>query len=280
MNIVIVSSEMAPYAVAGALGLQVAELADTLTAQGHHVTVIVPQHPASLTRSCKESLQFEVTKQLYIRIRNRDVEGKAKLLKRPYSQSDVLLIEQAEYFNRPDLYQQDGQDFADNCERFVFLSRAALQALQLLKLKPDVIHCFDWETGLIPALLKIEHRATPELSEAATVLTILNLQYQGRFWHWDMELTGLDWKYFNWRQMEFFGQLNLLKTGIVFADTITVSTAETAKAIQFAENGYGLHGVLRQRSEHLIGITDGPRQFLEVYRHALRNDPTETITPH
>ena len=114
-----------------------------------------------------------------------------------------------------------GEDYKDNCERFVFFCRAALEAIRLLHLQVDVVHCHDWQTALIPAYLHIEYAHTHGYENVASLLTIHNLAYQGIFWHWDMLLTGLDWKYFNLHQMEFYGKLNLLKTGIVFADWLT-----------------------------------------------------------
>jgi starch synthase len=95
------------------------------------------------------------------------------------------------------------------------------------------------------------------VSRAKTVMTIHNMAYQGVFWHWDMLLTGLDWKYFNWEQMEFYGQLNLLKTGIVFADAITTVSPTYAREIQSAPGGCGLEGVLATRSDVLTGIVNG-----------------------
>ncbi len=98
----------------------------------------------------------------------------------------------------------------------------------MLDLHVNVLHANDWQTGLTPAYLKIEYHGIPRYQRIASVLTVHNISYQGQFWHWDMLLTGLDWKYFNWRQMEFHGNLNLLKTGMVFADAI--STVNPAMA--------------------------------------------------
>ena len=118
-------------------------------------------------------------------------------------------------------------------------------------------HCNDWQTGLIPALLKIEYGHTQQYDRIASLLTIHNLAYQGQFWHWDMLLTGLDWKYFNWHQMEFYGHLNLMKTGIVFADSITTVSPRYAQEIQSHPLGCGLEGVLQHRQEFLSGILNG-----------------------
>lgn len=273
MNIVMVSAEATPFATAGALGEEISQLTESLAVLGHHVTLILPHHPASIIKSgLGRAVDSAETSSIQVRVGTRTVTGRVLRLKPADSHIDVILIDQPDYFCRPHLYQDGLRDHRDNCERFVFFSRAVVEVLKTLEQPADVVHCHDWETGLIPALLKIEHRQTPGLIDLATVLSIHDLKFQGQFWHWDMELTGLDWKYFNWRQMEYFGQLNLLKTGIVFADAITVASREYAKAIQTPEFGCGLHGVLRQRSEHLIGISQGLNQYLEVYRHAMRHE--------
>jgi starch synthase len=167
------------------------------------------------------------------------------------------LVDQGEYFRRPDLYGESGEPFADNCERFVFFCRSVLESIRLLDLQVDLIHNNDWQTGLIPALLKIEYAGAPAYENIASLLTIHNLAYQGNFWHWDMLLTGLDWKHFNWQEMEFYGRLNLLKTGIVFADTINTVSPTYAAEIQTAQHGCGLEGVLKHRSNVLSGILNG-----------------------
>ena len=275
MNIIMVSSEVTPFAKTGDLGDSVASLAEELVERGQSVTIILPYYPQVMTASGTtlpptEPLPIE----LKIKIGSRVVTGNVRQARLSGGRIRVLLIDQSSYFDRPRLYNDGTRDYRDNCERFVFFSRAAIEVIRQLNIDPDIIHCHDWQTGLIPALLKIEQRNVPPLNETASVMTVHDITFQGQFWHWDMELTGLDWKYFNWRQMEFFGQLNLLKTGIVFADAITVSSPEYARAIQTAEHGCGLHGVLRTRYEHLIGISHGTAQYLEVYRHAMRREDT------
>lgn len=273
MNIVMVSSEAAPFARTGGLGDMVTQLAEELAATGESVSLILPYYPQMMAKSEVPLAAPElVPVDLRIKIGSRQISGRVLRTQLPGTSIPVYLIDQAGYFDRPSLYNDGQRDYRDNSERFIFLSRAAVEVVRLLKLKPDVIHCHDWQTGLVPALLKIEHRNTPVLNETASVISVHNIAFQGQFWHWDMELTGLDWRYFNWRQMEFFGQLNLLKTGIVFADAIIANSPEYARAIQTPEQGCGLHGVLRTRYEHLIGISKGVDQYLEVYRHAMRHD--------
>jgi starch synthase len=175
----------------------------------------------------------------------------------PGSDIAVYFVDQPAYFDRPELYRERGEDYRDNCERFVFFSRAVMEAMRLLRVPMDVVHCNDWQTGLIPAYLRIEYEHARGYEQLVSVLTIHNLAYQGQFWHWDMLLTGLDWKYFNWRQMEFYGNLNLLKTGLVFTDAITTVSSRYAQEIQQHPLGCGLEGVLQQRNQDVFGIVNG-----------------------
>ena len=156
-----------------------------------------------------------------IPIGNKIVRGRLLRGTMPGSDVPIFFVEQDDYYDRPELYRHKGEDYKDNCERFVFFCRAALESIRLLHLQVDVMHCHDWQTGLIPAYLHIEYAHCHGYENIASLLTIHNLAYQGIFWHWDMLLTGLDWRYFNWHQMEFYGKLNLLKTGISFADGLT-----------------------------------------------------------
>jgi starch synthase len=192
-----------------------------------------------------------------IPIGNKLVEGSLLEGSLPGSDVRVYFVVQDEYFNRNELYREDGADYIDNCERYVFFCRAVMDAIRLLELKVDVLHTNDWQTGLIPAYLKTEYAAVPGYEQIASLLTIHNLAYQGQFWHWDMLLTGIDWKHFNWHQMEFYGNLNLMKTGLVFADAINTVSPQYAKEIQSEPLGCGLEGVLQYRRDVLSGVING-----------------------
>jgi starch synthase len=254
LNIVFATSEVAPFAKTGGLADVCGALPSELQRQGHNVAVLMPAY-----RHVKESqmpleslgVKFDIP------IGNKIVRGRLLRATLPASDVPVFFVEQDDYFDRPELYRFKGEDYKDNCERFVFFCRAVLESIRLLKLSVDVVHCHDWQTSLIPAFLKIEYAHTHGYEGVSAVLTIHNLAYQGIFWHWDMLLTGLDWKFFNWNQMEFYGKLNLLKTGIVFADWLTTVSPQYAQEIQTDPLGCGLDGVLRQRSESLTGIVNG-----------------------
>jgi starch synthase len=259
MRIVIASSEAVPFAKTGGLADVATALATALTELGHSVWLVLPHYPQAISRAASSNgIAIEPTGvHLEVPIGARHVSGGVLRARLPGSAVTVLLIDQPAYFDRPGLYQSGGSDFRDNCERFVFLSRAVVALVQQLRLRPDVIHANDWQTGLIPALLAIEGRAPNTFETVGSVFTIHNMAFQGLFWHWDMLLTGLDWKYFNWKQMEFYNQLNLLKTGVVFADLITTVSPTYANEIQTPEFGYGLDSALRSRREDLVGVLNG-----------------------
>ena len=254
MNILLVTSEAVPFAKTGGLADVCGALPIELARQGHCPTLILPAYRSA--RYCGLPLE-PLDLEFIVPIGSKMVSGRLLRSRLPGTDVPVYLVAQDQYFDRDQLYSVDGKDYADNCERFVFFCRAALEAVRLLGLDVDVIHTNDWQTGLVPAYLRIEYRHVPRYQQIASVFTIHNLAYQGQFWHWDMLLTGLDWKYFNWHQMEFHGKLNLLKTGLVFADAITTVSPRYAEEIQSSPLGCGLEGVLQQRRDVLRGILNG-----------------------
>ncbi len=254
MDIIFVATEAVPFAKTGGLADVCGVLPRKLAALGHNVSVFMPAfrqvtqagQPISLT-----DLQVSIP------LAGKTVNGRVLRTRLPDSHVPVYLIDQQTYFDRESLYGDARGDYQDNCERFVFFSRSILTAITKLGLQPDIVHCHDWQAGLLPAYIQTRFEQHPWMTNAATVMTIHNLAYQGQFWHWDMLLTGLGWEHFNWQQMEFYGNLNLLKTGIVFADTLTTVSPRYAEEIKTPEHGCGLDGVLRSRAATLTGITNG-----------------------
>ena len=254
MKILMATSEAVPFAKTGGLGDVCGALPLELAKLGHEPTLILPAFRQIFNAGLpieNTGLTFEVP------IGTKLVQGSLLRGTLPGGNVPVYFVENREYFDRLELYTQDGRDFPDNCERFVFYCRGVLEAIRLLDLQPDVLHANDWQAALLSAYLKIEYRGVPGYENIGTLLTIHNLAYQGVFWHWDMLLTGLDWKFFNWQQMEFFGNLNLLKTGIVFADRVNTVSQRYAEEIQSAPLGCGVEGVLQQRRNTLSGIING-----------------------
>jgi len=254
LNIAFVSSEVVPFAKTGGLADVVEALPRELEKLGHNPIVFVPAYRQA--RRCGMPLE-PTDMEVSVVVGSKVVPGRVLRSHLPQSRVPVFLIEQDSYFDRPQLYRENGSDYKDNCERFAFFCRGVMQALGAIGMPIDLLHCNDWQTGLLPAYLRIERAHLPFYNRMATLLTLHNMGYQGRFWHWDMLLTGLDWKYFNWHQMEFHGELNLLKTGIVFADAINTVSPQYAREIQNEPWGHGLEPVLRHRSDVLSGIING-----------------------
>ncbi len=254
MKILLASSEIVPFAKTGGLADVTGALPRELEKLGHEVTVFMPAY-----RCIDQSVEpIELLSIRYgIPLGHDAEEGGLSKSKLPDSNVTIYFVEHVGFFHRPGIYSENGQDYSDNCERFTFFCRAVLESIRLLDLNPDVIHVNDWQTGLIPALLKCEYAENSIYRNIASLITIHNLAYQGVYDREQMFLTGLDSKYFNWQQMEFYGRLNLLKTGIVFADSINAVSPTYALEIQSPEQGCGLDAVLRQRADDVSGILNG-----------------------
>ena len=254
MNILLAASEAVPFAKTGGLANVCGALPIELARLGHQAAVILPAYRH--TRYCGMPIE-PLGIDFVVPVGSKLMTGHLLRSHLPGGTVPVYLVQQDQYFDRDQLYSVNSKDYIDNCERFIFFSRAVLEAIRLLDLSVDVLHVNDWQTALVPAYLKVEYRSIPRYQKIATLLTVHNLAFQGQFWHWDMLLTGFDWKYFNWRQMEFHGKLNLLKTGMVFADSINTVSPRYAEEIQSSPLGCGLEGVLQHRREVLSGILNG-----------------------
>jgi starch synthase len=264
-NLLLAASEVVGLAKTGGLADVAGALPRALARHGWECAVILPLYRC--IRNGGVPLQ-STGLELSIPIGHKKVSGALWQCFLPGSNVRVYLVEQKDYFERDDpalgrgLYQftaPGGQkrDYADNCERFIYFCRAVLEAIRLLDLRPGLLHLNDWQTGLVPVYLKEIYRKLPGHGDIRTLFTIHNIAYQGQFWHWDMLLTGLDWKLFNPSQLEFYGQLNFLKAGIVFSDYISTVSPTYAKEIQTPYYGCGLQGVLSQRNDRLCGIVNG-----------------------
>lgn len=254
MKVVVVASEAVPFAKTGGLADVAGALPRALATRGHEASLIVPNY----RRASLSGLALTPTGvTFHVPIGSREVAGRILVADLPGSTARAYLIDQPAYYDRDELYGRHGVDFLDNCERFLFFCRGALEAIRLLNLRPDVIHCNDWQAGMIPVLLREAYRHQAEFRTIGTLLTIHNLAYQGAFWHYDMPLTRLDWRLFNFHQLEFHGKLNFLKAGLVFADLLSTVSPTYAKEIQTPAYGCGLDGLLRARAGDLTGIVNG-----------------------
>jgi starch synthase len=248
MKVLIATSEAVPFAKTGGL----ADVAGSLYREYGKTATFDAALVLPLYREVREKFALRDTG-LHFTI---PVGAKSYPCRVWLFEPSVYFLEGNEFFDRAELYGTAEGDYPDNAARFTFFNRAVLEACMALGLKPDVIHCNDWQTGLIPLYLKTVYR-NEFFRETASVLTIHNLGYQGLFGAVDFPLTGLGSEWFNPAGVEFYGKVNFLKAGIIAADRITTVSRTYAREILTPEFGYGLDGVLRTRSRDLSGIVNG-----------------------
>jgi starch synthase len=247
---VFVSAELAPFATSGGLGDVSRALPRALAMLGHRVSVVLPLYRAVRERGVKLETAGEIDLLGARRFRVHHAPG-------VLAPASLYLVEHDGYFDRPGLYGEGGRDYGDNLERFSFLCRAALEMVATLGLPAAVIHANDWHCGLVPALLKTVYADHRALRDSAAVFTIHNLAYQGRFAADGLPATGLPWSTFHWNGVEFYGGINLMKAGIVYADAVTTVSPRYAEEIRTPEFGEDLDGLLRARGAALVGILNG-----------------------
>jgi starch synthase len=251
MKIAMVSSEIIPFAKTGGLADVVGTLSATLAQNGHELNLIMPYYPA--VRESRVALDDPGIK---LAVPLADRQGEASVLRaRGEAHTTVNFIRADGYFDRPFLYGSAAGDYPDNAERFVFFSRAALELLR--RESVDVLHCHDWQTALAIVFLKAQPERYPELSSTKSLLTVHNLGFQGIVASSQWPLLNLDWSFFTPQFLEFYGNINFLKGGIIFADKITTVSPSYAQEIMDPEQGFGLEGVLRDRRADLVGILNG-----------------------
>lgn len=248
MEILFVASEVAPFSKTGGLGDVAGALPRALAARGHAVSVVTPRYGSI------DPARWGL-KPLHRAIQ---VRGEATTLWVKQDRAPIYFVEHERLFGaRRGLYGERGADYGDNAERFAYLARAALAVPAALRLRPRIVHANDWQTGLLPFLLRHEHARDPALAGARTVFTIHNLAYQGLFPKTVVPVLGLPWDVFRFEAMEFWDRLSFLKAALTSADALTTVSPSYAKEILTPEGGAGLDAVLRHRSKDLTGILNG-----------------------
>lgn len=252
MRILLASSEIFPFAKTGGLADVAGALPKALERIGVDVRVIMPKYKGIEEkgfpikyRGCRISCPV-----------SQRMVG-AEIAESEYNGIKVYLVDKDEYYYRDHLYSTEDGDYIDNAERFIFFSKAIPEAVKATGFVPDVLHCNDWQTALVPVFLKTLYKQDPVLSGIATLFTIHNLGYQGLFWHLDWHLLNIGWEYFTPSYLEFYGKINFLKGGIVFSDILNTVSRKYSEEIQTPEFGAGLDGILRTRKEDLYGIVNG-----------------------
>lgn len=241
-------SEMTPLARTGGLGDVLAALPAELQKLGHEVGIALPYY-----RSIRENASLKpkrAGKPFSIQVGDRKME--AEILQCGTADGVRLyFVRQDELFDRPGIYGTGDQDYDDNAARFIFFSKSVVELARRMATPPDILHVHDWQTALVPVFV---HALDLPFK---TLLTIHNLAYQGSFWGIDFRLTNLPWNYASTTGLEFYGNVNFLKGGILFSDAITTVSERYARDIQTPEFGCALDAVIRERSGKLFGILNG-----------------------
>jgi len=248
MRILFVASEGLPFSKTGGLADVVEALPKALAARGHEVAVILPRYRGTKTTAI---VMPSLTIPLGSRLRFPAVADGTLLNGVRY-----FFLDDPGYFDRDGIYGTASGDFLDNAERFSEFSRAAIEIAKHVW-PADIIHCHDWQTALVPVLLRTSYSDDPAMKDMPVVFTIHNMGYQGQFGRDVMDRAGIPAVTFNPAGIEFFGNVNFLKAGIVYSDYITTVSKRYSQEIQTREYGYGLDGVARSRGDRLVGILNG-----------------------
>lgn len=230
LKVLLASSEVVPFAKTGGLADVAGSLPLALEELGVDIRIIMPKY-ASVKAADDEAVIGKGVK--------------------------VYFVKNDDYFKRPELYGDKFGDYGDNMDRFSFFSREVLERCKRENFAPDVIHCNDWQTALVPVYLRTIYDYDPFFADTKVLFSIHNLAYQGIFSKEEFPKTGLDWSLFSMDYFEFYGKANLMKAGIVYSDAINTVSPTYAREMLTKEFGCGLEGVLKTRKDALFGILNG-----------------------
>ncbi len=228
MKVLFCASEVNPFAKTGGLADVAGSLPLALGELGIEVMIAMPRY--------------------------RGLKGGKKKLSKHVS---IFFVEHEAFFNRASLYGNEHGDYPDNLQRFSYFCNQALFLAKGMGFRPDVVHANDWQTALLPVLIKKKLSSDPFFKKTKTLLTIHNMAYQGIFPHRLYGDLGLDERLFSVDGFEFFGKINFLKAGLIFADALSTVSPTYAKEIQTSACGYWLEGVVQKRKSRLRGILNG-----------------------
>jgi len=254
LKILIASTEMFPFAKVGGLAEATSSLARALSARGHEVAVVLPKY---LTVDRRGFSTEPIDVPLLFRIDDEERTGWIHQARLPDTEVTAYFVVNDHYFNRNGLYQEEGKDFPDNLARFTFFCRGTMELLRSGEFVPDIIHCQNWQTALIPAYLKTDSEYEGFRENVKTVFSVHNIAYQGFFPKDQFAVTGLSWDLFSPEGIEYYGDLNLLKAGLVFSDHITTSSERYAAEIMTPDYGCGMESVVQAHRHRLTGILNG-----------------------
>ncbi len=253
MKILFAASEAVPFAKTGGLADVAGSLPPALAALGHDVRVVMPRYRST------DPKRFDLKQVATFNVPLGSWQERCDVLQgRMGKNVTVYFIDKDIYYDRPELYRTAKEDYPDNAERFTFFSRAVLELCRELDFRPEIVHCNDWQTGLVPFFLKTLYGGNAPFERTKSVFTVHNLGYQGTFWHWDMRYLGIGWEHFTPEGIEFWGKISFLKAGLVYSDVLTTVSKTYSREVQTSEYyGHGLEGVLAKRAGDLYGIVNG-----------------------
>ena len=249
-KILFAASESVPFIKTGGLADVVGSLPKNFNKEEYDVRVILPKY-ACMKQEWKDKLEYQTNFSMDYNWKSRYVG----VFKYVLDGITFYFVDNEEYFNGDKPYTSDGRW---DIERFGFFSKAVLSALPVIDFRPDVIHCHDWQTGLVPVYLDYFHFYSEYYCGIKTIMTIHNLKFQGT-WAVDVvrDITGLPDYYFTHDKMEAYHNANLLKGGIVYADKVTTVSNTYAEEIKIPFYGERLDGLMNARSNSLVGIVNG-----------------------
>ncbi len=278
LKILFATSEVVPFIKTGGLADVSSALTQKLQEMGHFVRIIVPKYGAIDERKFKIHEVVRL-KDLKINIGDKEVifSLRSSFLIGPKTRVQIYFLDNPEYFgSRHSLYTDPltGEDYPDNDERFILLARAVFELINKLGWTPDIIHCNDWQTGLIPAYLKSTYKKNPLFSSIKTLFTVHNLSFQGIFPKTTFAKTELPKELDSEKGILHKGKINFLKSGLLYSDMInTVSETYAKEIYQNKEMGFGLEDILTKRKKDLFGVINGIDE-------TIWNPEVDTKIPH
>jgi starch synthase len=258
MKILFVTAEVSPIAKTGGLGDVCGSLPKALAKLGHEVAIVMPYYREAREWFANHGVTpDEALPTTHVRWANWAAEANYLRTTLPGTDIPLILVGNDYYFHRPHIYSPRFDGYDDGIERFTFFNRAVVRGCELLGIAPDIVHAHDWHTALLPVYLHSGLRGSDSFRRARSVFTIHNLNYQGIGARGHFPALGLHSRYWAPDAVEHFGDINLMKGGIILADQVTTVSPAYAREIQTGEHGAGLDGILRSLSFKLQGILNG-----------------------
>ncbi len=252
MNIVLAASEAYPFCKTGGLADVVGAITQEFSrARGAKVLLLLPYY-----RKVQNTASLKAVPGSFLVPVGNHVEA-ARLYYLKWGNALVFFVHSRKYFDRAGFYNENNQDYFDNDERFIFFSRAVLEACKFIGFKPDIIHAHDWQTGLIPAYLETVYKTDAYFARTRSIFTIHNIAYQGYYPKATFEKAGFYGPDFTPDKFEYWGGISFLKAGIVFSTRVNTVSPTYAKELLNARNSFGLEGVLRSKGPAFSGILNG-----------------------